>query len=51
MKRLTKGLLLGMVIGAVAAKKVMPVMMDRRKKKLMLRKGKRLYHRIVDIMD
>lgn len=51
MRKLTKGLILGMVVGAVAAKKLMPVMMDRRKKKRMLKKGERLYHRIVDIMD
>ncbi|WP_162523453.1 hypothetical protein [Calorimonas adulescens] len=50
MKRIAKGLLLGMVVGAIAAKKVMPLICKREKKRLM-RRGKRLYHRIVDIMD
>ncbi|MDI6600725.1 MAG: hypothetical protein QME46_02955 [Thermoanaerobacteraceae bacterium] len=51
MRKLAKRLLLGMAVGAIVAKKVMPVMMNKREKKRLMRKGKRLYHRIVDIMD
>ncbi len=51
MRKLTAGLLVGMAVGTVAAHTVMPAIMDRRKKKCFFRRGRKLYHRIVDIMD
>jgi hypothetical protein len=51
MKKLTKGLILGTAVGTVAAHTIMPAIIGKRKKKGLLKRGRKLYHRIVDIMD